>query len=293
MHYLFQQIINGLGDGAIYASLGLALVLIYRTTNIANFAQGEMATVSAYIAWQMVAWGLPLGWALLIAVVVSIAMGAATYMLVVRPVQQKDELTIIIVTLGLFLAFNSASGAIWGFMQLPLSSPFPATGVVLGAFGVSAELIGTVLVLIAISVGMFILFQRTRLGVALRAAASNATSAKLVGIPFTAMMALGWGLSAGLGAISGVLVAPKLTIDPNMMGSIIIYAFAAAVVGGLTSYRGAVVGGAIVGVSQSLSMAFLPWLGSDLQILLPLILIVAVLIAKPEGLFGSTVVVRV
>ena len=293
MHYLFQQLINGLGDGAIYASLGLALVLIYRTTNIANFAQGEMATVSAYIAWQMVAWGLPLGWALLIAVVISIAIGAVTYLLVVSPVQQKDELTIIIVTLGLFLAFNSASGAIWGFMQLPLQSPFPATRVALGAFGVSAELIGTVLVLIAISAGMFILFQRTRLGLALRAAAANATSAKLVGIPFTAMMALGWGMSAGLGAISGLLVAPKLTIDPNMMGSIIIYAFAAAVVGGLTSYRGAVVGGAIVGVSQSLSMAFLPWLGSDLQILLPLLLIVAVLIAKPEGLFGSTVVVRV
>lgn len=293
MHYLFQQIINGLGDGAIYASLGLALVLIYRTTNIANFAQGEMATASAYIAWQMVAWGLPLGWALLIAVVVSIAMGAVTYLLVVRPTQHKDELTIIIVTLGLFLAFNSANGAIWGFMQLPLPSPFPATSVAFGVFRVSADLIGTVLVLIAISVGMFILFQRTRLGVALRAAASNATSAKLVGIPFTAMMALGWGLSAGLGAISGLLVAPKLTLDPNMMGSIVIYAFAAAVVGGLTSYRGAVVGGAIVGVSQSLSMAFLPWLGSDLQILLPLLLIVAVLIAKPEGLFGSTVVVRV
>ncbi|RZA05492.1 MAG: branched-chain amino acid ABC transporter permease [Proteobacteria bacterium] len=293
MHYLFQQIINGIGDGAIYASLGLALVLIYRTTNIANFAQGEMATFSAYIAWQLTAWGAPLGWALLIAVVVSIVVGAVTYLIVVRPVQNKDELTIIIVTLGLMLAFNSMNGAIWGFMQMSLPSPFPATGLTFGTYRVSAELIGTVLVLIAISVGMFLLFQRTRLGVALRAAASNAVSAKLVGIPFTAMMALGWGLSAGLGAVSGLLVAPKLTLDPNMMGAIIIYAFAAAVVGGLTSYRGAVIGGAIVGVSQSLSMAFLPWLGSDLQILLPLLMIVAVLIAKPEGLFGSTVVVRV
>lgn len=293
MNYFFQQIINGIGDGAIYASLGLALVLIYRTTNIANFAQGEMATVSAYLAWQLVAWGVPLGWALLLAIVLSMVVGIVTYLVFVRPVQNRDELTIIIVTLGLFLAFNSISGAIWGFMQMALPSPFPEKNVSLGSFRVAADLLGTVAVLIAVSVAMFLLFQRTRIGMALRAAASNAASAKLVGIPFTAMMALGWGLSAGLGAVSGLLVAPKLTLDPNMMGSIIIYAFAAAIVGGLTSYRGAVVGGAVVGISQALSQAYLPWLGSDLQILLPLALIVAVLIAKPEGLFGSTVVVRV
>ncbi|WP_020203737.1 MULTISPECIES: branched-chain amino acid ABC transporter permease [Cupriavidus] len=293
MQYFLQQIINGIGDGAIYASLGLALVLIYRTTNIANFAQGEMATVSAYVAWQCVAWGLPLGWAIVVAIVVSLFVGMATYLIFVRPVQNKDELTIIIVTLGLFLAFNSLSGATWGFMQMPLDSPFPEKYFSIGSFRVSVELLGTVAVLVAISVGMFLLFQKTRLGMALRAAASNGSSAKLVGIPFTAMMAIGWGLAAVLGAVSGLLVAPRVTIDPNMMGSIIIYAFAAAVVGGLTSYRGAVVGGAVVGISQSLSMAYLPWLGADLQILLPLLLIVAVLIVKPEGLFGSTVMVRV
>lgn len=293
MSYFLQQLINGIGDGAIYASLGLALVLIYRTTNIANFAQGEMATFSAYIAWQLIDWGVPFGLAFVLAVVASIIIGALTYVIVVRPVQHKDELTIIIVTLGLFLAFNSLSGSIWGFLQLSLPGLFPEKNLVFGHLRLNVELLGTIAVLIAISGGMFVLFQRTRIGTALRASASNATSAMLVGVPFTAMMALGWGLSAGLGAISGLLVAPKLTLDPNMMGSIIIYAFAAAVVGGLTSYRGAVVGGAIVGISQALSMAYLPWLGSDLQILLPLLLIVAVLIAKPEGLFGGTVMVRV
>jgi branched-chain amino acid transport system permease protein len=293
MHYFFQQIVNGVGDGAIYASLGLALVLIYRTTNIANFAQGEMATLSAYLAWQMINWGVPMWWAFLIAVVASMVIGVLAYVLVVRPVQYKDELTIVIVTLGLFLAFNSVNGAIWGFLQLSLPSPFPEKNFSFGALRLNAELLGTIAVLTAISVGMFLLFQHTRLGIALRASASNATSAMMVGIPFTAMMALGWGLAAGLGAVSGLLVAPRLTLDPNMMGSIIIYAFAAAVVGGLTSYRGAVVGGAIVGISQALSMAYLPWLGSDVQILLPLLLIVAILIVKPEGLFGSTVVLRV
>jgi branched-chain amino acid transport system permease protein len=293
MSYFLQQLIIGVGDGAIYASLGLALVLIYRTTNIANFAQGEMATFSAFLAWQLNNWGLSLGWAILGAVLLSIVLGVVVYVAVIRPVQYKDELTIIIVTLGLFLAFNSVSGAIWGFLQQPLPSLFPDGAWTVGSLRIGAELVGIVFVLMCIAAGMFLLFQRTRLGIALRAAASNAESAKLVGIPFSRMMAVGWGMAAALGAVSGVLVAPQLTLDPNMMGTIIIYAFAAAVVGGLTSYRGAVVGGVVVGVSQSFSTAYLPFLGSDLQIIVPLLLIVAVLLTKPEGLFGQTVVVRV
>jgi len=294
MAYFLQQILNGLGDAVIYASLGLALVLIYRTTNIANFAQGEMATFSAYLAWQASDWGIPWGWAVLIAMAISIVIGIVVYLVVVRPVQYKDELTIIIVTLGLFLAFNSATGAIWGFLQKAVPSLFPNNLLLdVGGVRVSYELVGTVFVLLGIAVGMYLLFQKTRLGMALRAAASNPVSAKLVGIPFIAMMAIGWGMAAALGALSGVLVAPRLTLDPNMMGVIIIYAFAAAVVGGLSSYRGAVVGAAVVAISQSLSMAYLPWLGADLQIVVPLLLIVAVLIVKPEGLFGSTVVARV
>lgn len=293
MSYFLQQLFNGVGSGAIYASLGLALVLIYRTTNIANFAQGEMATVSAFLAWQLNNWGLPMAWAILGAVLLSIVLGAVVYVVIVRPVQYKDEMTIIIVTLGLYLAFNSVSGAAWGFMQKSLPSPFPNQSWTIGALRIGAELAGFVVVLIIIAAGLFLLFQRTRLGMALRAAASNAESAQLVGIPFTMMMTVGWGLAAALGAVSGVLVAPRLTLDPNMMGDVIIYAFAAAVVGGLSSYVGAVVGGVVVGVAQALSTAYLPSLGSDLQIIVPLILIVAVLIVKPEGLFGKAVAVRV
>jgi branched-chain amino acid transport system permease protein len=158
---------------------------------------------------------------------------------------------------------------------------------------IGAELIAFVVVLVGISAGLYLLFQRTRLGMALRAAASNAQSAQLVGIPYTAMMTLGWGMAAALGSVSGALVASRLTLDPNMMGDVIIYAFAAAVVGGLSSYLGAVVGGVVVGVSQSFSTAYLPALGADLQIIVPLLLIVAVLIVKPEGLFGKAVQVRV
>lgn len=293
MVYFLQQLLNGLATGAIYASLGLALVLIYRTTNIANFAQGEMATFSAFLTWQLTEFGLPIGWAILISIGLSLIMGAVTYVLIVRPVQYKDEMTIIIVTLGLFLAYNSATGAIWGFMQKASPSPLPEYTWTLGTLRIGAELLAFVAVLMAISVGLYLLFQRTRLGMALRAAASNAQSAQLVGIPYTAMMTLGWGMAAALGSISGALVASRLTLDPNMMGDVIIYAFAAAVVGGLSSYLGAVVGGVVVGVSQSFSTAYLPALGADLQIIVPLLLIVAVLIVKPEGLFGKAVQVRV
>ncbi len=293
MSYFLQQLLNGIGSGAIYASLGLALVLIYRTTNIANFAQGEMATFSAFLTWQLSDWGVPIVWAILGSVILSMILGAIVYAVIVRPVQYKDEMTIIIVTLGLFLAFNSATGAIWGFLQKSSPSPFAQHSWTFGTLRVGAELVSFIIVLMGISTGLYLLFQKTRLGMALRAAASNAQSAQLVGIPYTAMMTLGWAMAAGLGAVSGALVASRLTLDPNMMGDVIIFSFAAAVVGGMSSYIGAVVGGVIVGVSQSLSTAYLPFLGSDLQMVVPLLLIVAVLIAKPEGLFGQSVAARV
>lgn len=293
MVYFLQQVLNGITSGAIFASLGLALVLIYRTTNIANFAQGEMATLSAFITWQLTQWGVPIVWAILGSALISVAVGALTYTLIVRPVQYKDEMTIIIVTLGLYLAFNSVTGAAWGYMQKASPSPFPAWTWTVGRLRIGAELLSFVLVLVATSGAMYLLFQRTRLGTALRAAASNAQSAQLTGIPYTLMMTLGWGMAAALGAVSGALVASRLTLDPNMMGDVIIYSFAAAVVGGLSSYLGAVVGGVVVGVAQALSIAYLTALGSDLQIIVPLLLIVGVLIIKPEGLFGSTVQARV
>lgn len=293
MQYFFQQLLNGITSGAVYASLGLALVLIYRTTNIANFAQGEMATFSAFLSWQITQFGVPIAWSILLVMIISILIGAVVYAVVVRPVQHKDEMTIIIVTLGLFLAFNSATGAIWGFMQKSSPSPFPTTSWMLGSLRISAELLSFVGVLVAVSGGLYLLFQKTRLGMALRAAASNAQSAQLVGIPYTKMMIFGWGMAAALGAVSGALVASRLTLDPNMMADVIIYAFASAVVGGMSSYVGAVVGGIVVGVSQAFSTAFLPGLGADLQIIVPLLLIVTVLIIKPEGLFGKTVAARV
>jgi len=160
MQYFFQQLLNGITTGAVFASLGLALVLIYRTTNIANFAQGEMATFSAFLTWQITQWGIAIYWAILLVMLISLVIGAVVYAVIVRPVQHKDEMTIIIVTLGLFLAFNSATGAIWGFMQKSSPSPFPSTTWTLGAMRISAELISFVLVLLAVSGGLYVLFQK-------------------------------------------------------------------------------------------------------------------------------------
>ena len=293
MSYLLQQLISGIGIGAVYAALGLAVVLVYRTTNIANFAQGEMATFSTFIAWQLNKWGLNVFLAVIVAMAISALIGAFVYTIVVRPVQFKDELTIIIVTLGVFLVFNSASGANWGYLQHSFPSMSPAGGFGSGDFYVSWDNLVIVGVLALVAAGMYLLLQKTKLGLALRAAASHQESSQLVGIPFLKMMTIGWALAAALGALSGALIAPRLTIDPNMMGSILIYAFAGAVVGGMSSYIGAIVGGILVGVVQALSVAFLPWLGSDLQVIVPLLLIIAVLIIKPEGIFGQRTVVRV
>lgn len=293
MSYFGQQFLNGIGSGAIYASLGLALVLIYRATNIVNFAQGEMGAFSAFLIWQLQQWGVPIILALIGAIILSMLIGGLVYAIVVRPVQNREEVTIVIVTIGLFLGFNSASGAIWGYLQKALPSPFPAVTWYLGGLRISGDLVGTCILLAAIVLGLYLLFQHTKIGLTLRAAASNAESSMLVGVPFIWMMIVGWGLSAGVGAISGALVAPHLSLDPNMMITVIIYAFAAAVLGGLASYSGAIVGGLLVGVSQSLTTAYLPSLGADLQVIVPLGIMVAVLAIKPEGLFGRSVMARV
>lgn len=293
MTYFLNQILNGVANGMIYASLGIALVLIYRSTSIVNFAQGEMATMSTLIAWQLVAIGMPLMLAFLLGLAAAAVIAAVLYMVAIRPVQKSEELTIVIVTIGLFLAINSVSGAMWGYVPKSLPSLFQWGSFNLDGVRITSTLIGSVAVVAAAALVLYLLFQRTRLGLALRAAATNPESSQLCGISVTYMMVAGWALSGVFGALSGILVAPQLSLDPNMMFTVIVYAFSAAIIGGLASYVGVVVGGVVVGIAQSLSTGYLTMLGSDLQVIVPLVLIVCVLIVKPQGLFGKTVVARV
>ena len=293
MERFFQLFIDGIATGAIYALVALAIVLIFRSTGLVNLAQGEMAMFSTFVAWQLIAWGLGIWLALFVTMAASFVGGMVIQRVIIRPVQHASELTIVIVTLGLFLAFNSLAGWIWGYLVKSFPSPFPSNVWEFGEIRLTASTLGTIAVLLVLAGGLFFLFQFTKIGLAMRAVAYNVESSRLVGIRVNQMLMLGWGLSAALGAAAGVFIAPKLFLDPNLMFGVLIYAIAAAAVGGLDSPVGAVVGGLSIGVIENLAGSYIGFIGTDLKILVPLVLIVAVLLLRPEGLFGSRQVMRV
>jgi branched-chain amino acid transport system permease protein len=289
MHQFLQQIFSGLAAGAIYASVALALVMIYRATDLVNFAQGEMAMFSTYIAWTLVNAGIPFWGAYLITLAVSFLGGMAIERVIVRPVENAPVLTAVIVTIGLLLIFNSLAGWIYSYTVQDFPSPFPDRPL-LGALMTTRDL-GVIGVTLAMLVLLFVFFRFTTIGLAMRAAAQNPESARLCGIRVGRMLALGWGLAAAIGATAGIMVAPVLFLDPNMMGGVLLYAFAGALLGGITSPVGAVVGGLIVGVTENLVGTYL--IASQLKLTVALALIILVLVFRPNGLFGTAIVRRV
>jgi branched-chain amino acid transport system permease protein len=295
MDIFLQQVVSGLATGGIYASLALALVMIYQATDVVNFAQGEMAMFSTYLAWSMLNAGVPYWWAFLATVVLAFVGGIVIERVVIRPVEHAPILTIVIVTLGLLVIFNSTAGWIWTYVQKPYPSPFPKTPYRLGLGDVvfGAHDLGEIAVTLLMLALLFLFFRFTPLGLAMRAAAQNPVSSRLVGIRVSWMLALGWGLAAVFGAVGGMMVAPILTLEPNMMGGIQIYAFAAATLGGFTSPVGAVVGGLLVGVIENLVGTYVWFIGTELKLTVALAMIIVVLLVKPSGLFGQTHVRRV
>jgi branched-chain amino acid transport system permease protein len=287
-----QLVIDGIAIGSIYGALALALVLIFRSTGIVNFAQGEMAMFSTFIAWGLVEGGVPLGLALVAALALSFLGGMVVERVVIRPVEGADQLTILIVTLGLFILINSAAGWIWGFENRSFPGALPDGSTELVGIRLAYESLGIVAVLLAVSGLLFLLFQRTKLGLGMRAAAANPASSRLVGINVGRTLMIGWGLAALLGALAGVLVAPQLFLDVNLMGGVLVYSFAAATLGGFDSPKGAIIGGWIIGVTETLAGDYIGFIGSDLTILVPLAIIFGVLLVRPNGLFGSPEVVR-
>ena len=292
MERFIQLVIDGIAIGSIYGALALALVLIFRSTGIVNFAQGEMAMFSTFIAWGLVEAGLPLLLALICALGLSLLGGMAIERILIRPVEGQDPLTILIVTLGLFILINSAAGWIWGFENRGFPRALPDGSADIAGVTISYESIGIVAILLGVSGLLALLFQRTKLGLAMRAAAANPASARLVGINVGRTLMIGWGLAATLGALAGVLVAPQLFLDVNFMGGVLVYSFAAATLGGFDSPKGAVIGGWIIGVAETLAGDYIGFIGSDLTILVPLAIIFGVLLVRPNGLFGSPEVVR-
>jgi branched-chain amino acid transport system permease protein len=293
MDILVQQIVSGLATGGIYASLALALVMIYQATDVVNFAQGEMAMFSTYLAWSMLQAGLPYWVTFCGTVAIAFVGGLLVERIVIRPVEGQPILTIVIVTLGLLVIFNSMAGWIYSYIQKPFPSPFPPKPIKIGNIVFGAHDLGAIGITLVVLTLLFLFFRFTTLGLAMRAAAQNPVSSRLCGIRVSWMLGLGWGLASAFGAIAGMMVAPVVFLDPNMMSGIQLYAFAAATVGGFTSPMGAVVGGLLVGVTENLVGTYVSFIGTELKLTVALAMIIIVLLVRPTGLFGRTTVRRV
>lgn len=289
MGQFLQQALSGLATGGIYASLALALVMIYQATESVNFAQGEMAMFSTYIAWTLVQAGLPFWLAFALTVGISFVGGILIERIIIRPVENAPILSQVIVFIGLLVILNSVAGWIFSYTVKEFPSPFPDKPLFHAM--ITTHDLGVIGVTLVMLVLLYVFFRFTPLGLAMRAAAQNPTSAKLVGIRVGWMLALGWGLAASVGAVAGIMVAPVLFLDPNMMSGVLLYAFAGALLGGISSPGGAVLGGLIVGVLENLVGTYL--IASELKLTLALALIIITLIVKPSGLFGATIVKRV
>lgn len=292
MELLGQQITAGIASGAIYACVALALVMIYQAIGHVNFAQGEMAMFSTFIAWQLMQWGLPYWAAFAGAVVISFAGGVLIDRLVFKPIRTAAVLTQIVMFVGLLAVLNSAAGFIWDFTSKPFPSPFGADPL-LGSRLVSthqATMVGATFLLLVL---LYAFFRYTRVGLAMQSATENPASARLVGIRVEWMIALGWGMAAAIGAMAGMLIAPVVFLEPNMMLGILLYGFAAAVLGGLSSPGGAVFGGFAVGIIENLAGTYIPGVGAELKLTIALFIIIGVLVFRPTGLFGATHTQRV
>src|SRR6266508_2219970 len=275
MAQFWQQVVSGLASGGIYASLALAIVLIYRSTRVINFAQGEMGMFTTFIAWWLVTdVGWPYWGAFFATLAIAFVGGVLVERIVIRPVENAPVLTVVIVTIGLLIALNGAAFWIWGGETRSFPSAFSTRAIHVGGVAFSIQDFGVIGVSLGAVLLLYLFFRFTKLGLALRAAALNPDASRLVGVRVGWMLALGWGLAAVLGAVSGMMIAPVVFLDPNMMQTVLLYALAAAILGGLDSPLGAVV-------------------GDELKLPVAFVVILAVLLVRPVGLFGRTTMRRV
>ena len=289
MEAFLHQVLAGLATGGIYASLALALVMIYQATHLVNFAQGEMAMFATYLAWSLINAGMPYWPAFLLTVVLAFVLGVAIERVIIRPVETAPVLVVVVVFIALLVILNSVTGWVYTYTIKTFPSPFPAEPI----FGkyITSHQGGAIGVTMVVLLLLYLFFRFTPLGLAMRAAAQNPDSARLVGIRVGWMLALGWGLAAAIGGVAGMMVAPIIYLDPNMMGGVLLYAFAAALVGGIDNPAGAVFGGFLVGVLENVLGAFV--IGNELKLAVALVLIIGVLVVKPSGFFGKVLVTRV
>jgi branched-chain amino acid transport system permease protein len=293
MEQLAQQVVSGLALGAVYASLALALVLIYRTTQVVNFAQGEMGMFTTFIAWSLITnHGFSYWPAFALTLALAFVGGLAVERLVIRPVEHASHLTVIMVTIALFVILNGLAGWIWSAETRSFPSPFTGDPVRIGGVSFGRHEIGIIVVTLVVVALLWAFFRFTKLGLAMRAAAIGSDASRLLGVRVGWMYAMGWGFAAVLGAVSGMMVAPIVFLSPTMMQAVLIYAFAAALLGGIESPVGAVVGGLLLGVGTTLLGAYVGFVSGELELPAAFVVLVLVLLFRPAGLFGRVVVRR-
>lgn len=299
MDRFIEALFIGLSSGAIYALVALGLVVVFRGTGTLNFAQGEMATLSTFIVWVLNSSGVPLVLATLLGMVFGFALGAVTEVAIVRPLHKKSPLAVFVATIALFLGINGFTTGYWGPPpEERIDSLFPNDpDDFLRILGTTWRYvsIGALAATLVITALLFLLFKKTRFGLAMRGVASNPDSARLVGVPTGRVLSASWGLAGALGALAATLVAGSVgQVTPSMMFTVFVYATVAATLGGLDSPGGAVIGGLLIGVVEAQASEFSEnWVGQDMKLAVALLGIFVVLLFKPSGLFGTAKVERV
>jgi len=301
MGTFIQLVVDGLANGSIYAALALAIVLVNQATGLINFAQGGMAVLSAYVALtisNLLAPSLGIAGAVTLGIVATLVfsffLGAVVERVLMRRFERGDPDTAVVATIGLFTLITGLCGIIWTYNFLPFPWYFPVTdSFMIGGIGISVWSLTTFVAVLVVMAVLQIVFRSTKLGLGLRAVADNPSSAALSGLKVGRLLMAGWGLAAMLGAIAGTLVAPKLQLSPTMLDGALVYALAAVIIGGLGSPIGAVIAALGITVLENLAAHYVPFIGNDLKIAVPFIVLFLVLVFRPQGLFGRKVVVRV
>jgi branched-chain amino acid transport system permease protein len=286
--------VQGLALGSVYGSLALALVLVYRATHVINFAQGELAMLTTFIAWQLMQWGLSYWAAFAATLAIAFGLGTVLQVTLIRPVQHRSVIAVVIVTVGLFILIDGVVNWIWGSDFKVLQSPFGFASFDVGGVPIRHKDVWVMGIVFASVIGVWALFRFTKLGLGMRAAALRPAAAALVGVRVDSMLAIGWGLAALLGAVAGLMAEPsQFSLTPTFMQPILVYAFAAAILGGLESPAGALVGGLAIGVTLTLIVGYVPQIGAELQTPFAFAVLLVILLVKPTGLFGRRDVRRV
>ncbi|HVZ44268.1 MAG TPA: branched-chain amino acid ABC transporter permease [Ramlibacter sp.] len=289
MQEFLHQVASGLAAGGIYASLAIALVLIYRTTSSVNFAQGELAMFSSYMAWFLVQRGLAYWVAFTAVVLGSFVLGMIVQRTLLEPLRERPHLSIIAVSVGLLIVVNSIAGALFGYDLKDIATPFGPSFAFAQPY-LSPHQCGVLAVTLAELAGTYAFFRYTRFGLAMRAVAVNPRSAQLAGIRIESVLVLSWGLAAAAGGVAGMLAAPIVLLEPSMMMSPLVYALAGALLGGIANPWGAAAGAFAVGVMENLLGAYV--VGDELKLTCMMVLIISGLVLWPAGLFGRRSVTR-